>query len=118
MSIDKTQALHKQMPEIFNTENNPIWRALIEALGESDQDIADLVENVRKQFFIKTATRPYLDRLGTRNNVQRPRFVGMSDPDFRAFIPIMSYHPKQVKLVFDKLLDLFFMKDPLTNLFK
>lgn len=100
---------------MFNTENNPIWKALVEAIGESDQDIADLVENVRKQFFVKTASRPYLDRLGAQSQVQRPRFVGMSDPDFREFIPIMSYQPKQVKLVFDKLLDLFFMKDATTS---
>lgn len=115
MSMDKIKTLHEQMPEILNTENNPIWSALIESLGSSDKNIAELIENVRKQFFIKTATRPYLDRLGTRDKVQRPRFVGMKDPDFREFIPIMSYHPKQVKIVFDKLLDLFFMKDATTS---
>ncbi len=111
----KTQKIHKQLPQIFNTENNTVWKALVEAIGENDQEVANLIENVRKQFFVKTATRPYLDRLGAQSRVQRPRFVGMSDPDFREFIPIMSYQPKQVKLIFDKLLDLFFMKDATTS---
>jgi len=115
MAHNKVDSLHKQLPRAYDSENNPIWSALISAIGNSDQDIAELIENVRKQFFIKTATRPYIDRLGTRDNVQRPRFIGMDDPDFRKFIPIMSYQPKQVKLIFDKLLDLFFLKDATTS---
>ena len=112
---DKTDNLHDQMPALFNTRENDIWRVVIEALGEADQDTLDLIEGVRQQFFIKTASRPYIDRLGTANLVQRPRFVGMEDTDFRQFIPVMSYQPKQVKLVLDNLLDLFFFKESTTS---
>ena len=111
----KIDNLHDQMPAIFNTRDNVVWKALIESIGEQDQETMDLVESVRDQFFIKTATRPYIDRLGAASLVQRPKFVGMGDPAFRQFIPIMSYNPKQVKLVLDKLIDLFFFKESTTS---
>lgn len=111
----KIDNLHDQMPAAFNTRNNVNWKALIEAIGGGDQDTIDLIESVRKQFFIKTASRPYIDRLGTTNLVQRPRFIGMDDTTFRDFIPVMSYNPKQVKLVLDQLLDLFFFKESTTS---
>lgn len=111
----KIDNIHNQMPAAFDTQNNINWKALIEAIGGQDQETIDLIESVRQQFFVKTATRPYIDRLGTANLVQRPRFVGMDDPTFRQFIPIMSYSPKQVKLVLDKLLDLFFFKESTTS---
>ena len=107
--------LHQQMPAVFNTRENENWKALLEAIGEADQETIELIESVRQQFFIKTASRPYIDRLGTANLVQRPRFVGMEDTSFRRFIPIMSYQPKQVKLVLDDLLDLFFFKESTTS---
>lgn len=111
----KIDELHQQMPAAFNTRVNTNWKALIEAIGGADQDTMDLIESVRQQFFVKTASRPYIDRLGTANSVQRPKFVGMDDTNFRRFIPIMSYQPKQVKLVLDDLLDLFFSKESTTS---
>jgi hypothetical protein len=111
----KIDNIHDQMPAAFGTRTNVNWKALIEAIGGQDQETINLIEAVRQQFFIKTATRPYIDRLGTASLVQRPRFVGMDDPTFRTFIPVMSYNPKQVKLVLDKLLDLFFFKESTTS---
>jgi hypothetical protein len=99
---------------MFKTRENATWKALIEAIGQGDQETLDLIVAVREQMFIKTAKRPYLDRLGTANLVQRPRFVGMDDPTFRRFIPVMAYNPKQVKLILDELLDIFFFKDATT----
>ena len=107
--------LHDNMPAIFNTRENVNWRAILESIGGADQDTLDLIESVRQQFFVKTATRPYIDRLGSAIKVNRPRFVGMDDADFRTFIPVMSYQPKQVKLVMDSLLDLFFFKESTTS---
>lgn len=112
---NRTDNLHDQLPTVFNTRVNENWKAIVEALGEADQSTLDLIEAVRQQFFIKTASRPYIDRLGTANLVQRPRFIGMDDTDFRKFIPVMSYQPKQVKLVLDELLDLFFFKESTTS---
>ena len=111
---NRVDNLHDQMPALYNTRENETWKAVVEALGEADQNTLDLIEGVREQFFLKTASRPYIDRLGTANLVQRPRFVGMQDTDFRKFIPVMSYEPKQVKIVLDKLLDLFFFQESTT----
>ena len=113
-SKNRIDSLHDMMPAVYNTRYNPVWSALLEAIGQADQDSIDLIEAVREQLFIKTAKRPYLDRLGTANLVQRPRFVGMDDSIFRRFIPVMAYNPKQVKLILDDLLDIFFFKDATT----
>lgn len=117
MADNKTRSdnLHDQMPALYNTRENIEWKALIESLGDVDQETLDLIESVRQQFFIKTASRPYIDRLGTANLIQRPRFIGMDDTTFREFIPVMSYSPKQVKLVMDRLLDIFFFKESTTS---
>jgi hypothetical protein len=115
VNTNRIESLHAQMPALFNTRENPTWKALIEAVGQSDQDTLQLIESVREQFFVKTARRPYLDRLGTANLIQRPRFIGMDDQTFRRFVPVMAYNPKQVKSIFDELLDIFFMKDATTS---
>lgn len=107
-------ALHDLLPKHLNTKHNPNWKALINAIGSADQDTASLVAEVRKQFFIKTASRPYLDRLAANNMIARPRLVGMDDPSFRQYIPVLSYKPKQVKLIIDQLLDIFFFKESTT----
>ena len=112
---NKTDRIHDELPRYYRTRQNPNWKALVEALGESDQNLADLTEEVRQQFFIKTASRPYIDRLGANYKVSRPRFVGMQDTDFRRYIPILAYQPKQVKLVMDMLLDVFFFKETTTS---
>ena len=111
---NKTERLHDELPKYYKSRVNPNWKALVEALGESDQNIADLIEEVRKQFFVKTASRPYLDRLGANFSVSRPRMVGMQDEDFRRYIPVVAYQPKQVKLILDTLLDIFFFKQSTT----
>jgi len=111
---NKTDRLHDQMPRFYKTRTNPNWSALVSALGESDDNLAELIEEVSKQFFVKTAERPYLDRLGANFQVSRPKFVGMDDPTFRTYIPVLAYQPKQVKLVLDLLLDIFFFKESTT----
>ena len=109
--IDQIQDL---LPKHLNARTNTNWKALVDALGEQDQNTADLVTEVRKQFFVKTASRPYLDRLAANNKIARPRLVGMDDPSFRQYIPVLSYQPKQVKLIIDQLLDIFFFKESTT----
>jgi hypothetical protein len=110
----KINQIHDLLPSHLNTKTNTNWKALIDALGEQDQKTADLVTEVRKQFFVKTASRPYLDRLAQNNKISRPRLVGMDDPSFRDYIPVLSYQPKQVKLIIDQLLDIFFFKESTT----
>jgi hypothetical protein len=110
----KVDQLHDLLPKHLNSKTNTNWKAIVEALGEADQGTADLVAEVRKQFFIKTASRPYLDRLAANSKISRPRLVGMDDPSFRQYIPVLSYQPKQVKLIIDQLLDVFFFKESTT----
>lgn len=110
----KIDRLHDLLPKHLNTRHNQNWKALIEAIGQVDQDIADLIVEVRKQMFIKTASRPYIDRLAANQKIARPRLVGMDDESFREYIPVLSYQPKQVKLIIDKLLDIFFFKESTT----
>jgi hypothetical protein len=110
----KVLQIHDLLPKHLNSKGNTNWKALVEALGQSDQSVADLIVEVRKQFFVKTASRPYLDRLGSNHRISRPRFVGMDDTSFREYIPVLSYQPKQVKLIIDKLLDIFFFKESTT----
>ena len=107
----KVDKIFDLLPTHLGARNDPKWSALVEAIGTEDERLARLAEEVRKQFFVKTASRPYIDRLAANNNLLRPRFVGMSDKDFRRFIPILTYQPKQVKRIIDDLLDLFFMKE-------
>jgi len=108
---DKIDRIHDAIPRHFKTRANPNWKALVEAFGGSDQQLTDLIEEVRRQFFVKTASRPYLDRLGSNFQVSRPQYVGMDDPTFRRYIPVLAYQPKQVKLILDQLLDIFFFKE-------
>lgn len=110
----KIDQIHDMLPKHLGSKTNTNWKALVDALGEQDQNTADLVSEVRKQFFVKTASRPYLDRLAANNKIARPRLVGMDDPSFRQYIPVLSYQPKQVKLIIDQLLDIFFFKESTT----
>src|SRR5690606_2595893 len=116
MALNKTKVdrLHGLLPKHLHSRTNVNWKGLIEAIGEADQMTADLVAEVRKQFFVKTASRPYIDRLAANNRISRPRLVGMSDASFRDYIPVLSYKPKQVKLIIDALLDIFFFKESTT----
>lgn len=113
-SESKVDRIFEQLPKFLNARADENWSSIIKAIGSEDERLAQLAEEVRKQFFVKTSSRPYLDRLASNNNISRPRFVGMTDTDFRRFIPIMSYQPKQVKRIIDELLDLFFLKDATT----
>jgi len=110
----KVDRIHDQLPSYFKSRQNINWKAVVEAIGAEDQFVADLVETVRKQFFVKAASRPYLDKLGANVRVDRPRFIGMDDPTFRNYIPVLAYRPKQVKLIIDSLLDIFFFKESTT----
>jgi len=107
--------LHEQMSDYFKTKKNPNWKSILSAIAESDQEIADLIEEVRKQFFINTASRPYLDLLASNLGITRPKTMGMDDVTFRKYIPILAYQPKQVKSIIDQLLDVFFFKEAVSS---
>jgi len=110
-----SNSLHDQLNPYFNTRANPNWRALVDTIGESDDRVAELIREVRKQFFMNSADRPYIDRLASNLNVSRPKVVGMDDPTFRKYVPVVAYQPKQVKLVLDQLMDIFFFQEATTS---
>lgn len=111
----KIDSLHDLLPKHLNTRTNTNWKAIIEAIGAEDQRLADLITLIKDQFSVKTASKEYLDRLGANYNVSRPRFIGMDDSDYRKFIPVFSYQPKQVKSIIDTLLDMLFFKESTTS---
>jgi hypothetical protein len=113
-NITKIDQIHNVMPSHYNTRVNPNWNALITAIGQSDQNLANLIVAIKDQFFIKTASAPYLDNLAANDGVSRPAGTGMNDSTFKQFIPIMAYQPKQVKLIIDQLLNIFFAKESTT----
>lgn len=110
----KIDSLLDLLPSTFNARTNPNWSALASAIGGSDQNITDLISLVRQQFFVKTASRPYLDNLAANVGVSRPSAINMDDTEFRQYIPIISYKPKQVKLILDQLLYIFFFAQSTT----
>jgi len=113
-NLTKIDQIHSVMPAHYNTRVNPNWNALITAIGQSDQNLANLIVAIKNQFFVKTASAPYLDNLAANNGVSRPPGTGMTDSTFKHFIPIMAYQPKQVKLIIDQLLNIFFAKESTT----
>lgn len=114
MNKSKSDRIRELLPKLVASSNDPNWLGLVNAIGGEDDRLATLIEDVRNQFFVKTASRPYIDRLAANHNITRPKFVGMSDPDFRKYIPILSYQPKQVKKIIEELLDLFFLREATT----
>lgn len=114
MSNPKSDRIHDLLPRLLGSRQDENWSALIDAIGSEDDRLAKLIADVRSQFFVKTANRPYLDRLAANNNISRPKFTGMSDSDFRNYVPVLAYQPKQVKRVVETLLDLFFFKEATT----
>ena len=106
--------INQRLPPYFNSTVNPNWKSIVTAIGQSDQNVANLIQQVKEQFFVSSAARPYLDSLGSNVGVSRPPFIGMSDDDFRKYIPVLAYQPKQVRAIFDQLLNIFFLRETTT----
>jgi hypothetical protein len=113
-NLTKTQQLFQALPAPLVAKYNPHWRALIEAIGQADDKTAALVELIKNQFFVKSAFGEYLDNLGRNVGVTRPAAIGLSDAQFRKYIPALSYHPKEVRQIINTVLNFFFAKDTTT----
>lgn len=110
-NITKIDQLHNLMPAHYQTRTNPNWNALITALGQSDQNVAELVATLKQQFFLKTASGNYLSNLGANSGISRPAGVGMVDSTYKKYVPILAYTPKQVRFIVDQLLNIFFVPE-------
>lgn len=110
-NTNKTDSLHNELPaNVFKTKVNPNWKAIVEAVGTQDQFTADLIEEVKRQLFLKTASGRYLSYIGASNKLERPRLIGLSDALYRRYVSILANNPKQVKAIVDNILDLFYEK--------
>lgn len=97
------------MPETFNSKTN--FSALMGSIATSDCDLENLFIEVRKQLFIDTAEGGYLDKLGSNVGIVRPSLLGMVDEDFREFIKLQTYYPKQIRQLLFRLMELFYGRD-------
>jgi hypothetical protein len=97
------------LPGAFRDKKN--FKSLMGGIAQSDADLENLFLEVRKQLFIDTAEGQYLDMLGSNVGVVRPPLIGMVDQDYREFIKLQTYYPKQIKQLLFRLMELFYGRD-------
>lgn len=95
------------IPKVYNPDFNPVLRALIMALAQSDDEIATQIQNGKDQLFVRTATGQGLDRVANSLGVSRPPTLGLQDSDFQELVPNLSLKPKQIKKAFYDTADVF-----------
>lgn len=97
------------LPDVFRDKKN--FTAVLGAISGSDAELENLFLEVRKQLFIDTSEGQYLDMLGSNVGVVRPPLIGMVDQDYREFIKLQTYYPKQIKQLLFRLMELFYGRD-------
>lgn len=104
---NKLEKFHRFLPKLYKTRTNSMWRGLVEALAEQDQEITTQLGNTKAQLFVKTAEGAFLDRLGNSLGVSRPAELGLLDEDYQALIPNLSLKAKQITKAFYDTMDVF-----------
>lgn len=107
MADNNLKKMLDTIPRVFNPEYNTVLNALIVALSESDDEIAQQISNAKDQIFIRTATGRNLDRAANSLGVSRPPTLGLQDLDFQELIPNLSLKPKQIRKAFYDTADVF-----------
>lgn len=108
--MDKKDKIKRSVPSYFNPQYNVNWKALLEAHGEADNEIVEQIGQAKRQLFVETAEKTYLDSLGDNVGVYRPLELNLSDDKYRQLIEFLSFYPKQIRgLVYD-VLDVFYDK--------
>lgn len=97
------------LPGVFRDKKN--FTAVLGAVSSQDAELENLFIEVRKQLFIDTAEGQYLDMLGSNVGVIRPPLIGMVDADYREFIKLQTYYPKQIRQLLFRLMELFYGRD-------
>lgn len=105
----KLDKLFSFMPGAFRDKTN--FKTLMGAIAESDCELDNLFLEVRKQLFVETASGTFLDKLGSNVGVERPPLIGMMDGDYREFIKLQTYYPKQIRQLLTRLMELFYGRD-------
>lgn len=96
------------IPKVYNPDFNPVLKALIVALANSDDEIETQIANAKDQNFIRTATGQNLDKDANSLGVSKPATLGLSDTQFQELIPNLSLKPKQIRKAFYDTADVFF----------
>jgi len=97
------------LPGVFRDKKN--FKAVLGSISQQDAELENLFLEVRKQLFIDTAEGQYLDMLGSNVGVIRPPLIGMVDTDYREFIKLQTYYPKQIRQLLFRLMELFYGRD-------
>lgn len=103
--MDKILKISYNLPPLFNALTNKNWKALISAIGGSDNTITTQIANTLAQLFVQTASGTYLDTLASGYGVSNPTQLSLDDASFSQLIPVMSLYPKQVTATMVALMD-------------
>lgn len=104
---DSLKKMIDTIPKIYQPQYNRVISALIEALANSDDEIAAQISNAKDQLFIRTATGQNLDKASNSLGVSRPATLGLTDAEYQELIPNLSLKPKQIKKAFYDTADVF-----------
>lgn len=104
---DSLKKMIDTIPKIYQPQYNRVMAALIEALANSDDEIARQIANAKDQIFIRTATGQNLDKASNSLGVSRPPTLGLTDEEYQELVPNLSLKPKQIKKAFYDTSDVF-----------
>ena len=113
--MSKVINIKRNFPGLYKPESNKVIKALLEAIGQEDDNVSAQILNAKEQLFIKTAIGNYLNALGSNVGIKRPLNADKiisNDDLFRQLIPILSFYPKQIKPTIKALLDAFYGSNP------
>ncbi|RLA24863.1 MAG: hypothetical protein DRQ62_04160 [Gammaproteobacteria bacterium] len=108
--MSKIDDLKKNIPSLYKLNATTYFKAFMEAIGTSLEASSTQIQNAKEQIYVVSAVAGFLDALGSNVGVERPgtdQFY-LNDTQFRALIPLLSYHPKQIHETMSSILDVFF----------
>ena len=101
------------IPGFYKPSINPLIRGTIYALGTEDEVICEQIAEAKRQIFVRSAEKDFLDALGSNVGVFRPSNFNLSDELYRDLIPTLSFHPKQVLPTIQRVLEIFWGPNPI-----
>ena len=104
----KLDKMARFIPALYRPDSNPLIRGLLHSWSGEDDLITTSIEDAKEQIFVETAQAQYLNSLGSNVGVFRPLTVNLTDDQFRTLIPLLSFRPKQVRVIIKDVLDFFF----------
>lgn len=105
--MDKFTKFKNTIPKVYKVGQNPNITAVVNALANSDAEIAAQIDNAKEQMFVRTAVGRYLNLLANSRGVSKPIETGLTDTQFQELIPNLTFKPKQVRKIFYDTADVF-----------